>query len=108
MGIKTVCLDLDGTVAEYDGWQGPHHIGPPKRGAIAAILTLQLAGLGVVICTARDDVAPVEAWVRAHGLAVRVTNEKPKAHIYIDDRGYHFDGDWDKAVAAARAACGAS
>lgn len=34
---QIIALDLDGTVATYTGWQGPHHIGDPIDGAIEFI-----------------------------------------------------------------------
>lgn len=33
MDKKTVCIDLDGVLAHYDGWKGVEHIGDPLPGA---------------------------------------------------------------------------
>jgi len=30
---KTACVDLDGTLAKYDGWKGIHDIGDPYPAA---------------------------------------------------------------------------
>jgi len=40
-----VCLDLDGVLAEYNGWEGSDHIGPPLPGALKfAIVCRQSRG----------------------------------------------------------------
>ena len=31
---NTVCVDLDGTLAKYDGWKGLEHIGEPIDGSV--------------------------------------------------------------------------
>jgi hypothetical protein len=49
-------FDLDGTLAEYHGWQGEDHIGAPVAPIVRLITAMHRAGLRVKVMTAR--VAP--------------------------------------------------
>jgi len=52
----TICLDLDGVLARYDGWKGLDFLGDPLPGAVE--FTRQLSALGdVVVFTTRTSVA---------------------------------------------------
>ena len=100
---ERVCIDLDGTLAQYDGWHGDHsEIGPPIVGALEA--TRRLAEqYELVVLTAREDTAPVEEWLRKHDFPpMRVTNVKPGAKWYIDDRAVEFNGSWAQTMAELR------
>lgn len=46
-------VDLDGTLAQYDGWVGPAHIGAPIPKMVERIKTWLAAGKDVRIFTAR-------------------------------------------------------
>ena len=98
---KTVCVDLDGVLADYrDGWQGLENIGVPIKGAVA--FTRELAKFAeVVIYTTRccenlgrgRTIAElrglVQAWLDKHGFHyqdIYVGQGKPIAEAYIDDR----------------------
>jgi len=37
----TICVDIDGTLAEYNGWQGINHIGTPFPSAKQFLTELQ-------------------------------------------------------------------
>ncbi len=104
--MKTVCVDLDGVLADYSqGFQGIDNIGDPIPGA--AYFTRQLRKFAyVVIFTTRckeyppgtmerdgrrapELAAVVEAWLDRHGFAydeVYTGQGKPMAACYIDDR----------------------
>jgi hypothetical protein len=85
-------VDLDGTLAQYDGWHGPEHIGAPIPAMLARVQAWLAAGQRVKIFTARaqpaDYAVHVHGWLRAHGLAgLEVTNVKDYACIALwDDR----------------------
>jgi len=97
---KTVCVDLDGVLAHYDGWKGVDHIGDPRPGAVDFTKALSLIA-DVVIFTTRCNeemnkpekahllVNRVRAWLDKHGFQyadVYAGQGKPIAAAYIDDR----------------------
>lgn len=87
-----VGFDLDGTLAFYDGWKGPDHIGAPIMPMIAVLRAHIDAGDECKIFTARatipDQVPPVKAWLVAQGLPeLEVTNVKDfSMRLLYDDR----------------------
>jgi hypothetical protein len=99
--MKTLAIDFDGCLSAYTGWKGPDHLDPPLPGAIEA-LRGYLRHYEVVIFTTRvETIAGVTAlrlWLKEAGLsteevsAIRITNTKPPAWLYIDDRCYLFTG----------------
>lgn len=46
-------VDLDGTLAKYDGWKGPEHIGEPVPEMVRKVKAMLAAGQEVRIFTAR-------------------------------------------------------
>ncbi|MCU1273832.1 MAG: hypothetical protein JWO48_1263 [Bryobacterales bacterium] len=95
-----VCVDLDGVLNLFDGWKSAEYFHPPRPGAAEFLRRLNEMGYRVVIFTVRW--APhVEQWLREHSLAEyvsEVTDKKPPAHVYIDDRAVCFEGDFDSAL----------
>jgi len=92
-----VCVDLDGVLNAYDGWRGADYFHPPRPGAREFLRRLNECGYEVVVLTVRW--APhVEEWLSRNGMAeyvARVTNLKPPAHVYIDDRALCFQGEFE-------------
>ena len=91
-----VCVDLNGVLDAYTGWRGPDHWDPPRPGAGEFLRTLCEQGFRVVILTTRwaDD---ARSWLETHGLArwvAEVTDRKPAAHVFVDDRAVCFRGDF--------------
>lgn len=120
----TVCVDLDGVLASYDGWKGVDHFGSPIPGAVE--FTKALASFAdVVIFTTRCNpevndgeavdslVYRVRNWLDMHGFVysdVYAGTGKPLAAAYVDDRAVLFRPlkdvecqDYDRAFAACRA-----
>ena len=97
----TLAVDFDGVIHEYrDGWNGGA-LGAIMPGARDALIQLSRR-YRIVVFTARHDLAAVRAWLAAQsvGHAISdVTNRKPAAVAYIDDRGYHFV-DWEQTLEA--------
>ena len=56
-GKRTVCVDFDGCLAEYDGWKGATVLGEPLPGAKEFMEMLHGMGIEVVIytCRAKDE-----------------------------------------------------
>lgn len=53
MAKRIVAVDLDGTLAHYDGWKGAHHIGKPVQAVVDAVNAVRKSGGEVFIYTAR-------------------------------------------------------
>ncbi|MFH2110403.1 MAG: capsular biosynthesis protein [Candidatus Bathyarchaeota archaeon] len=101
----TICFDLDGVLAEYDGWRGPSHIGKPIPEGVDLAKRLRELGFQIIIFTCRLNgqwpgvdyqkiKRQVEEWLDAHGVPYdRVATQvdgKPFADAYVDDRAIHF------------------
>ncbi len=96
----TVCVDLDGVLNLYDGWRGADYFHPPRPGAEGFLRSLAAQNYRIIIFTIRWA-AHVEDWLDQHGLRSyvdSVTNQKPVAHVYLDDRAICFQGDFDQAL----------
>lgn len=87
-------VDLDGTLAEYDGWQGIDHIGAPIPPMQRLVKFLLRAGADVRIFTARmqepDAEVYINAWSLKHfGRVLPATNRKDFGMaLLLDDRAY--------------------
>lgn len=97
-------VDLDGTLAQYGGWQGETHIGSPIVPMVTRVKAWRAAGIDVRIFTARVAEAAVnldgtrhevtavvdaiQRWCVEHiGEALPVTNRKDFAMVELwDDR----------------------
>jgi hypothetical protein len=91
-----VCVDLNGVLDTYTGWKDEKHWDPPRPGAGDFLRELGERGFRVVVFTTRwgDD---VRAWLAEHGLDAwvsEVTDRKPAAHVFVDDRAVRFQGDF--------------
>jgi hypothetical protein len=100
-----VCVDLDGVIAQYDGWKGFGHIGEPVPGALDFIKKLSKIA-DVVVFTTRCSLDPgdqagtvvatpaelrvhVVEWLEKHNFPfadVYIGQGKPRAAAFIDDR----------------------
>lgn len=111
---KTVCVDLDGTLADYRGWKGLDHIGEPRPGAVAfSHHLIQMARVVIFTtrCTVAMDDRPegvrpeqlaglVKDWLDYHGFAydeIYSGQGKPVAAAYVDDRGVHIPSNPEAA-----------
>ena len=83
---------MDGTLAEYNGWVGPDHIGAPVPKMLERVKKWVCDGVDVRVFTARagspEQVPPVVAWCVTHiGVELPVTATKDYAMIELwDDR----------------------
>ncbi len=95
---KVVAIDLDGVLAEYNGWKGEAEFGLPIPGALEFIRTLQTRDYEPVIHTTRQEWRVAE-WLERHGFpALRIASTKPPAVAYVDDRAVRFRGDFDAVL----------
>lgn len=99
---KTIAVDFDGVINSYaSGWSGGALPDPPVPGAFSFLATA-VSRFTVVIHSTRAETAEGKVgmwdWFTRHGLpdhvreALSITHEKPKAIVYLDDRGWQFDG----------------
>ena len=105
-----IAVDLDDTLAEYDGWRGLNHIGDPQNGAKQFMEQLREAGHYLIIYTTRTNAsvnrpededalglnntidrqtAPIAAWMEQHQIPydeIYADEGKPLANAFVDDR----------------------
>ena len=112
-----VCLDLDGVLAQYSGWEGLDQIGPPIPGALD--FARELAEIAdIVIFTSRCSLdaggeAPatrlsprqlrikIIEWLEKYKFPyadVYAGQGKPRASAFIDDRAVYCSPQKDKAA----------
>lgn len=108
-------VDLDGTLAHYNGWQGVEHIGVPVPAMAARVRGWRAQGIEVRIFTARvhgpgrqDALPHINAWLLHHfGEALPVTCEKDYGMVELwDDRAVQVTPNTgeraDETVGSAR------
>lgn len=90
-----IAVDLDGTLAFYDEWRGPLHIGEPIPEMLERVKKVLAVGIDVKIFTARvaHDAPPevteaIQNWCLTHiGVVLPVTATKDYGMIQLwDDR----------------------
>jgi hypothetical protein len=121
-----VCVDLDGVIAQYDGWKGFGNIGEPVTGALEFIKKLSKIA-DVVVFTTRCSLDPgdqagtivatpaelrtlVVEWLEKYGFPfadVYIGQGKPRAAAFIDDRAIqcrpqHDPEAFEKSLAELR------
>lgn len=85
-------VDLDGTLAYYDGWKGIEHIGSPIPLMLQRVKDWINKGETVKIFTARavipEQIEVIERWLDEHGIGgLEITNKKDFSMISLyDDR----------------------
>lgn len=106
---RRITLDFDGVINSYqtqtDNGDPTQFPDPPVAGAKEAIDNLRRQGFRVAVLSARtsDDpgaVAAIQAYLTKHGIVVdEVTDKKLPSDLYVDDRGFRFEGDWNAVLA---------
>lgn len=97
-------VDLDGTLAEYDGWQGEEYIGKPVPEMHKRVLEWINQGVKVKIFTARacnqTAIPHIKKWLVQHGLGdLEVTNVKDYGMIELwDDRAITVQHNTGKII----------
>lgn len=98
---KRLAVDFDGVLHGYSkGWCGGKIYDDPVPYSREAMHSLSKR-YELVIFTARTNLGDVRAWLVDHGMLqyfAGITNTKPLAGLYIDDRGLRFEGDWEATL----------
>jgi len=99
-GRQTIAVDLDGTIASYDGYKGAEEIGDPIPGA-KEFMALLCKKYKVLVFTCRVSVefnpgytgdhlkGIIVNWFQRHNIPyheIYVGQGKPLASAYVDDR----------------------
>lgn len=104
-----IAFDLDGTLAEYHGWQGLDHIGSPIMPMVDLLKSYRAGGTEVRIFTARVcregeehtvAVNAIERWCIEHlGEVLPVTNKKDFGMIILyDDRCVQVEANTGRII----------
>ena len=94
-----IAVDFDGVLNTYTGWNGKYDLYEPREDVDLFLKELS-EKFNVIIFTTRE-VTSVSRWLDEYDLGdyvTEITNEKPRAICYIDDRGVNFDGDYQKVL----------
>ncbi len=111
-------VDLDGTLAYYDGWVSVEHIGQPIEPMVSRVKEWIACGKTVKIFTARmhghgapliggglaDVKTPIQDWCKIHiGQALEVTNVKDFGMLELwDDRAIQVECNTGRPVASCK------
>jgi len=103
MRKQTVMIDFDGVIHSYTTpWEAPEIIpDPPTLGAQEAVAKLRERFQVVVYSTRalQGGLYAMDAWLDKHGIEVDdITGTKRPGVVYVDDRGFRFNGDWDEVL----------
>lgn len=106
---KTIVIDFDGVIAEYEGWKDGA-IGEPVEGVVKALEHLRALGFRLVIQTCRThplwgasnsltNLLKLVVWLRTNKIPYDEIDLYGKAigDYYIDDRAIRFR-NWDQAL----------
>jgi len=100
-----IALDFDGVLHKYEEKEQNFPVpgGPPVEGASEVIGWLLANRYELVIYSCRSNVSggvdAIKEWLQKWGFPnIPVSLEKPQAALYIDDRGFRFDGDFRKVI----------
>ena len=109
-GKPRITLDFDGVLngnqSQHDGDNPTAPIpDPPVPGSREAVAALRAKGYEVVVLSARTSDNPksietIRAYLTKHGIEVdAVVDKKLPSRLYVDDRGFRFEGDWNAVLA---------
>jgi predicted phosphatase len=95
---KPIAIDFDNVLHDYDGWKDGTIYGKPVKDSVKMTKLLVDRGFKLVVFTTREDTKAVSKWLQKNGFVqMDVTNVKPIAVAYIDDRGIRFT-NWEDIV----------
>jgi len=101
--MSNICVDLDGTIARYDGHYEFNTIGPPILPVMEKIRNLHALGYKIFIQTTRSwaEYDAVKEWVDKHDIPCEqiIMGGKPIAYAYLDDRAVNpTEAGWEERL----------
>jgi len=110
---RTVVVDLDGTLADYekgsispDGDAAKDIVGPPLQDSLWAMNELIRLGFDIVVQSCRPN-SVIEKWLKQYGFPIEIRighgyvrdgSDKTLAVAYVDDRAFEYTGNWRDTV----------
>jgi len=106
---KTIAIDFDGVINSYiSGWQGETQTDAPVLSAMESISDLFNRGYKLIIFSTRaqsqEGIKTIREYIRKHAEnnlladSIEITDKKPIADMYVDDRAIPFTGDWKETL----------
>jgi len=98
---RTIAVDFDGVIANYDGWKGFGVLGAPRDDVRRVLESLREEGWKIVVHTTRGE-QEISHYLVQHGIVYDEINQnsdyrtlgvKPVADVYWDDRAVTYSGD---------------
>lgn len=107
--MKTICIDIDGTISHYIDWVDGHTFGKILPHCAESIQELKRKGWFIIIYTTRANNQEISKFLYENGIPFDFINEnpnqpenakggKPYADVYVDDRAICFKGDWKQTL----------
>ena len=98
---STICLDFDGVINSYEKWTGYDDIPDPIVSSAREFIAEAKIKYKVCIFTTRaktaGGISAVEEYLKKNGVDIsdiKITDSKPPAICYIDDRAIQFNGSF--------------
>lgn len=106
MEKRWIGVDLDGTLAKMEGWNGPYEIGEPIPSMVDRVKKWIQSGKTVKIFTARASdgdpktISAIENWCKTHiGQVLEVTNKKDMLMAALfDDKAIRVEKNTGKLL----------
>jgi adenylylsulfate kinase len=98
---RTLAVDFDGVIADYDGWRGREVLGKPRQDVVKALQVLATEGWKIIVHTTRhpeDIIHHLQAYCVPFDEINKNSDyhnegNKPVATVYWDDRALHYSGN---------------
>ena len=103
---RALCIDFDGVISSYGGFKGRGVFGSPIENVRYYLQKFRDEGWRLIVHTSRGELGLIEEYLLREKIPFDFINHnpdnekfqlsdvKPVAHVYIDDRAITFDGDW--------------
>ena len=108
--VKYYAVDFDAVISTYKGWKGKRVFGFPIDGVQTCLKLIQESGGKIIIYTTRLEIDEIKKYLSQFDIPFDYVNFSPltqeldlhpskiMADVYIDDRGFRFDGIWNEEV----------